>query len=161
MAECEKGKQNCDRTTKKLIEQKEESAKLVFSGEVKSLEFTGNVGDKGNSPNQDERDAQLKDIGKKLFKTHRLKSDSLFRIILRKKPKILSREEIDDLLTGEKLKKFRKLWTWELVISFGKNSFKISLPFKKYSCVTLGPATGALSEEDLALLLDDMEKTLQ
>jgi flagellar motor component MotA len=151
-------------TMPELIEHKNEASKLVFATEAQSLEFTEAIGniDAKAGINQGERDKKLAKLGKKLFKEHPVKKPPLFKITIQKDFEKISQEVIDELLMTDVKKHSRiikKTYTRALVIQFKGKAYKIGSPFKEIKTVDIEKTDEEiLSEEELALLLDDIKR---
>jgi hypothetical protein len=149
----------------KMIEEKDEPSKFIFSGELKSMEFTETIGkmDKNVLLDQEKRDKELIKIGKDLFKKHPVKKKKIVKIRIEKELNILSQQEIDELLTGKKGTRLKKLYRWLLVIYFKGERYKMRFPYKKIEYEDIKeidrPYTKeVLSKEEIDMLLEEIKE---
>ena len=151
--------------SQELIEQNEKPSSIAFIGEVESLEFTEAVGNIKNSysTNPKKRDKKLKSIGKKMFRKHPYKKRTNFGISIRKTTRLLSQDEIDDLLTGNKRKV--KFYERELVIYFMGKSYTFDfliklLTNKDFRNKNIDNLSGSLSQDEIDYLLEEIRKSV-
>jgi len=166
------------------LEQNKNIGNTVFNDEVKSYEFVQKIGDMDITHLKDykKRDLFLKKHGKKLLGKFKNKKPNInknkFSIRIKHETRILSMEDIDNLLTTvdekinilDKIKKNIKMFygdcsEWKIIISKNNIDYKISLDgIEKWDynkTCDLGIENiidGVLSQEEIDMLLTPIEK---
>jgi len=166
------------------LEQNKNISNAIFTNEVNSYEFVQKIGDMDIKHLKDykKRDLYLKKHGKKLLRKFKNKKPNINKnkisIRIRHETRILSMEDIDNLLTtvGEKINILDKIKRnikmffgdcseWKIIISKNNIDYKISLAgIEKWDynkTCDLGIENiidGVLSQEEIDMLLTPIEK---